>query len=150
MKIVSDVDSDTTVVEPERSFHVSLPPTDVSVAIARSMIRRIAVFASEDAESSFLVALTEVVGNAVDEHRNTGIADPVSLVVQYGNIDVVRVVDSGRGIDLIDRSTSRSTTSDQSGRGLTLARAFVPGMTFDTTGNGTTVSLPLTGLGIVR
>ena len=133
-----------------RGFRVALPPDDIAVSIARSMVRRITTFVSDDAESSFLVALTEVIGNAVDEHRDAKIIEAVVMVVSYDEVDVVHVIDSGRGFVADTDHLSPPPVSEQSGRGLTLARAFVPDMSFDTSESGTTVSLPLSGLGIIR
>lgn|GEM_PF-2305245 len=137
-----------------RFVQVSLPVDDVAVAIARAMVRRVTTFASDDAESSFLIALTEVVSNAVDEHRDAGVVDPVVMTIDYESAEVVYVTDRGRGFD--DRSMLPPTgmadveETDQSGRGLALARAFVPGIKFDSDDSGTTVSLPMVGIGIVR
>jgi len=136
--------------ETERGFQVSLPATDIAVSIARSMVRRITTFASDDAESSFMVALTEVVGNAVDEHRTIGVTAPVIMVVTYEGPEVIRIIDAGRGIRSDVETAPPSDASDESGRGLALARAFVPDMDFSVTGSGTTVTLPLAGLGIIR
>jgi len=138
------------VGETTRRFEVSLPVSNVAVSIARSLIRRITTFVSDDAESSYLVALTEVIGNAVDEHGAAGLDAPILVVVDYEDADVVRVIDQGRGMSEQDRARTPAETTAESGRGLALARAFVPDMTFDTSDTGTTVTLPLAGLGIIR
>jgi len=148
MTMKRDVESD--MGQTARRFDMALPSSDIAVSIARSLVRRITTFASDDAESSFLIALTEVVGNAVDEHRAAALATPIVNVVDYDEHDVVRVVDQGRGMGANVRSTPPPSAAAESGRGLALARAFVPDMTFDSSDAGTTVTLPLAGLGIIR
>jgi len=134
----------------ERSFTVTLPNSMISIAIARSVIRRITTFESDDAQSSFLVALTEVIGNAMDEHVRMDIAEPITLSVRCDSTDVVSVSDLGAGYDMTDESSAPDDPTHQSGRGLALARAFVPAMGVVSSDVGTTVTLPLVGLGIVR
>lgn len=136
--------------EMTRRFEVALPVSDIAVSIGRSLLRRITTFVSDDAESSFLIALTEVIGNAVDEHRARGLDAPVVIVVDYDDVDGVRIVDQGRGMSVDERAGAPAPVSAESGRGLALARAFVPDMTFDSSTSGTTVTLPLAGLGIIR
>lgn len=148
--MTTDTHSTAGVVDAQRRFEVALPLSDVSVSIARSLMRRITTFVSDDAQSSFLIALTEVVGNAVDEHRAAGLDAPIVVIVDYGDADVVQIVDRGRGMRADVRPGAPASTSSDSGRGLALARAFVPDMTFDTSAAGTTVTLPLAGLGTIR
>jgi len=129
---------------------MALPNSLVSIAVARSVVRRVTTFASDDAQSSFLIALTEVVGNAVDEHVRLGSVDPVTMTVSYDDSDTVSVSDCGQGYDAEPASVVPSNPSQESGRGLAIARSMVPEMAIESTGSGTTVTLPLVGLGIVR
>lgn len=135
-------------------FRLNLPAMLVSIAISRSAVRRVVTFRDSDAESSFLVALTEIVANAIDEHVRIGHGRPIVLDVRFGDHDSVRVVDSGdgyagRATDPIDDPAGGGVPSAR-GRGVILARALVPELTFDASDSGTVVTLPLAGFGIVR
>lgn len=136
-------------------FRLNMPPSMVSISISRSAVRRVATFRDADAESAFLVALTEVVANAVEEHVRIGHGRPVVLEVRFGTEDLVRVIDSGTGfagsrVASADRPSDEGEP-DERGRGVALARALVPAITFDgSSGRGTVVTLPLAGFGIVR
>ncbi|WP_041298374.1 ATP-binding protein [Ilumatobacter coccineus] len=132
---------------------IHIPPTLVSIAISRSAVRRVTVFRDDDAESAFLVALTEIVANAIDEHVRLGMDESIALEIEFGASDVVRVIDSGAGLQARSGSTGNAPSADgplERGRGLELARALVPAIEFDVTERGTTVTLPLAGFGIVR
>jgi anti-sigma regulatory factor (Ser/Thr protein kinase) len=147
---------DVSVMAATGSFRLSLPPAMVSISISRSAVRRVVVFRDADAESSFLVALTEIVANAIDEHVRVGRDRPIVLEVNFGVVDSVRVIDAGDGLaDLSGTSSSSQHPSGgddpgERGRGLVLARAMVPTIEFETSDSGTVVTLPIAGYGIVR
>lgn len=138
----------------ERGFRLEVPPSLVSIAICRSAVRRVVTFRDPDAESSFLVALTEIVANAIDEHDRLGLGRPIVLEVGFGTEDVVRVIDSGDGYPgPAAAQTGVAPDADhlqERGRGVTLAQALVPRIVFDASGPGTVVTLPCAGFGIVR
>lgn len=149
----NDLD-ETRDVRTGGGFRLNMPAALVSIAISRSAVRRVVTFRDSDAESSFLVALTEIVSNAIDEHVRLGHGRPIVLDVRFGDHDTVRVVDAGDGYagrmtDPIDDLADDSAPSVR-GRGVILARALVPELTFDASESGTVVSLPLAGFGIVR
>lgn len=135
-------------------FRLNMPASLVSIAISRSAVRRVVTFRDADTESSFLVALTEIVANAIDEHVRGGHGRPIVLEVRFGADDVVRVIDTGDGFaDRVDASANPGVVSgepEERGRGLTLARALVPTIEFETSGTGSAVTLPVAGFGIVR
>ncbi len=137
-------------LDPTGMFRLDLPCVELSVSIARSAVRRVVRFDDADAESSFLVALTEVITNAIDEHRRIGTEAPIALEVEFGGVDVVRVIDAGRGLapELVAESP-RMDVERARGRGLALARAFVADLTFDIGAEGTKATLPLAGFGFV-
>jgi len=136
-------------------FRLELPPALVSLSISRSAVRRVVAFRDSDAESSFLVALTEIVANAVDEHTRLGIDRAVVLEMRFGSDELLRVIDVGEGFSA-DRRSVRSDAPEpavdpaERGRGLALARALVPGIAIETSDTGTVVTLPFAGFGIVR
>ena len=137
----------TTPTSTAAGFDVELPISDVSMAVARATIRRVVAFVDDDAESSFLIAVTEVLANAVDELEHIGSTDPIVVRVEFGDDAAVSVIDRGRGIT--STLTGRPPGPDR-GRGLIVAQAFVPGIEFHFHGQGTTVRLPLAGFGGVR
>ena len=135
------------------AVRLELPPQAVSIAVARAVIRRIVTFRDDDAQSSFLVAFTEIAANAIDEHERIGSAEPICVEVRSGSIDLVSVVDSGEGLKVespLEPGPSAPKNASERGRGLALAYAFIDRMEIDSTTDGTTVRLPLTGLGLVR
>lgn len=141
------------VINSAMTIAVEVPADLASIAVARSVVRRVVTFRDDDATSSFLVALTEILGNAIDEHERIGSTDPVTLEVVSGNVDVVRVIDQGTGIDLdvlADHDPTVGPEASERGRGLTIARAFIADLAFESSESGTTVTLPLTRFGIVR
>lgn len=131
------------------SFVVELPPSEVSIAVGRSVIRRLVTFVDADSESSYLVAATEILANAIDEHERIGSGKPIEMRVDYGDADTIRVIDAGEGFSA-DVDGGDVDESDERGRGLALARAFVDELEIASTPTGTTVTLPLAGRGIVR
>ena len=134
----------------ESWFTVGLAPELTSISVARSIVRRMIVFVSDDAASSYLVALTEVLSNAIDEHHGAGVVDDVVMTVVFGDVDRISITDRGRGVDPTGRSDPEMDTHPESGRGLTLARAFVAGLVLESTTHGTRATLPLAGMGIVK
>lgn len=143
---------DDEVWTDDTCFGVELPVAEISVAVGRSVVRRVVVFRDDDAQSSFMVALTEILTNAVDEHRRRDVVHPVRLYVTGGAKESVTVLDAGGGFDSSSAPSTVAFIADppQRGRGLALARAFVPMMTIESTTSGTVATLPLHGFGIVR
>ncbi|MGA9277030.1 ATP-binding protein [Ilumatobacter sp.] len=146
--------SDVAEVSVRGGFRLEMPPALVSISISRSTVRRVVTFRDSDAESTFLVALTEIVANAVDEHARLGVDRPIVLEVRFGSDELVRVIDSGEGFSTALRSVPPIPIDggepDQRGRGLLLARALVPAIAFESSRTGTVVTLPFAGFGIVR
>lgn len=131
-------------------FTVGLAPEPSSIAIARSIVRRLTVFVSDDAASSYLTALTEVLANAIDEHQAAEVDADIVMTVVFGERDWVSVADRGRGLDHSTRPNPPGPPRPDSDRGLILARAFVERLALESTAQGTTATLPLSGHGIVR
>jgi serine/threonine-protein kinase RsbW len=132
------------------SVRIDLRPDDLATPIARAAVRRTFRFRNEDAESSFLVALTEIVTNAVAEHRRLEIDFPVRLTIVLSEAPFVAIADRGAGLD---PRRARDDGADvvpepevEAGRGLIVARGFVPTLEFETGPDGTTARLPLAGL----
>ncbi len=136
------------------TVRLELPPGSVSIAIGRSVIRRIVTFRDSDAESSFLVAFTEIIANAIDEHQRLALDERIVVEITRGAVEAVRVADAGEGFDVSDVSAAGAPSTagavSERGRGLALARAFVSDMELDSSSSGTSVLLPLPGFGIVR
>lgn len=133
-------------------FTLHLPPRPISIAVARSAVRRVTTFVDDDASSAFLVALTEIISNAIDEHVRLELDDAFTVAMIIGDVDLVVVSDRGDGMDIEAPSghTATQPVRDESGRGLSIARAFVPNIAFESGPRGTVATLPLEGFGIVR
>lgn len=140
----------TTPQPPDKGFAVALPAALDSIATARSIVRRVTSFTDDDAESSFLVALTEIVANAIDEHQRLCTEAAVVLTLSLDGDPVVSISDQGAGIANDGSVAAAPEATSESGRGLALARAFVPALVIESSAEGTTVSLPLGGLGVMR
>ncbi len=142
---------DDTVDAPGRApVRLELRADAVSIAVGRAVIRRVVTFRETDAESSFLVAFTEIMTNAVDEHARRSSDAPIVVEIEQAPRDLVRVIDSGSGMTDESLASSPPDGSVERGRGLALARAFVDDIAFESTPSGTIVSLPLAGFGIIR
>lgn len=135
-----------------RSVAIEVPPAPVSIAIVRAMVRRTVAFRDDDAASTFLVALTEILGNAIDEHDRIGSFAPVVVTIESAERDVVHVRDAGAGLAASAgvEAADGADACDERGRGILLARAFVPMMELLSGPGGTRATLPLDGLGVVR
>ena len=142
-----------TVASVTPHIGLDLPARAVSIAVGRSVIRRVVTFRDADAESSFLVAFTEILANAVDEHRRLDLGDPVRVEIVQEPVECVRVMDAGAGIALTASAPVTAVDDgevSERGRGLALARAFVADLELESTEDGTIATLPLHGLGIIR
>ena len=137
-----------------RTIQVEVPPVAGSIAIARSVVRRTVIFRDDHAHSSFLLAVTEILANAIDEHDRLGLGTAITATIESDDdgVAVVRIGDVGDGFDPTDRGSGVDEDGRPSdrGRGIALAEAFVPGLTFESGPAGTVASLPLAGMGIVR
>lgn len=138
-------------VETNSTIRLDLPARPLSIAVGRSVIRRVVTFRNEDASSSFLVAFTEIVSNAIDEHERIDSDAAIAIEIVSGPFEHVTITDSGSGLDVADTSDPEAPEAGvERGRGLALARALVPEVRFESSPSGTTVTLPLAGFGIIR
>ena len=137
------------------SVRLWLEPDATAVPIVRAAVGRVCAFDDDESESSFMVALTEITTNAVDEHARLGLQDPVVVELCLGNEPQVSVRDSGEGLDR-DRASDDShedllpPPEVETGRGIIVARAFVPELRYETGAHGTKAILPLRGFGGAR
>lgn len=112
-------------------------PADLAHApLIRSCVRDALTFASDHHESSFLVALTEVVVNAVAAAEEDT-ASPI-VIELFGLPDAHVVVSNVVGHVAPDRSGP-----DELGAGLSIAAAFVADLCVDTDRRGTRVRIGL-------
>lgn len=126
----------------EPGIRLTFPPDLRHAALVRACIRDAASFRSDDAESSYLVAVTEIVVNAIEASAGS------SRSSAPGGLPVVVELWSGSDArvevhDRVGSSEYGTVKPDHLGAGLTIAEAFVSGLTVDTTPRGTTVRLPL-------
>ena len=122
------------------TFTFEMPPEALEVAAARASVRDHLLAAGVDVDTMYLVAFTEVVMNAADEHRRRGVDRPVVITVEADD-HVVEVADRGFGYDPADRAARGDV--DDGGFGLDLAEAGAPGLRWATNDHGgTTFTLP--------
>ena len=103
-------------------------------------LRSILRFGSTDDESELMIAVSEIAHNAVS--AQSVVTDrPIEIAVD-GLPPTVSITDHAGGFVPPPSSTPPAVDST-SGRGLLLARAFVPAMEILATHDGTTVRLPM-------
>lgn len=123
-------------------IRLTVPAELVHASLARACVRDAVSFRSDDHESSFLVALTEVMVNAIEATQGVpadGNRQPV-VVELFGPPDA-RVVVS----DSVGHATQNAGKTDHLGAGLSIAEAFVADLDIDTDAGGTRVRLGLGG-----
>lgn len=139
---------------PVATVRLELPPAALSIAAGRSVIRRIVTFRNSDLESSFLIAFTEILANAVEEHHRLGLDDAIVVEIVQGDREWVCVADSGGGLMIDEHAEVLESVAangmSERGRGLALAHAFVSEIAFVSSDYGTAATIPLDGFGIVR
>ncbi len=118
--------------------HMSLRPEIESIPYARLVARR--VLCDGDDDPLYFSAFTEIVANAVHAHCQAGIDRPISVDVVLEPDPMVVVCDTAFGFDVTDPMKNRFPGGR--GLGLTIANAVCPGLTIDSSGHGTKVSLP--------
>ncbi len=141
----------TRTDDPAQGFRVRLAPTAPSVAIARSAIRRVVRFRTEDDESRYLTAFTEIVVNAIEAHERMPTDDAVEVNVDLGSAPCVSVwnlaTDGPHGFMTAEADHTGDMTGER-GRGLLMATALVPGIVFEESDTSVSVTLPLGGFGV--
>lgn len=131
------------------TFVVRLPADDRASWFARAVLRRV-VIAPDEQLTSLLLAVSEIVANAIDEHRRHHVEQPVELHVCSGATPRATVVDHGRGLlpsgpDDLGDARPTDGWAPESGRGLVIAHGLVPGIEIEADDTGSRVSVPLCG-----
>lgn len=137
-----------TVIRPEStdtgSIALGLECHVHSLPLVRSVVKSVVTFPGVDAQSGFLVAVSEVFTNAVHAHQRARTDREIEIEILVGDPTVVRVRDHGSGFPFDGSGDRRAPDPTiESGRGLLIARAFVPDLSIDTGSDGTTVTLPV-------
>lgn len=120
-------------------------PADLDhAALVRSCLRDVVEFTDDDAESRFLLAVTEVVVNAIEAARvadsaTTGHTVPIEITITGAPSAAVEVRDGGGGL------RRRMGKPGHLGVGLTIAEALVPDVQITVDGDETRVRLGLEG-----
>ena len=91
-----------------------------------------------------MVAISEIVQNAVDIHTSAGVDRPIDIEC-FADPPRIRITDHGPGFDTAAARANVPAPSAQSGRGLLLASVFVPDLTIHSGSEGTAVDIPLRG-----
>ena len=93
-----------------------------------------------DAATFYLVAVTEIVVNAEQVHRDLCIVRPAIAEIDVDRRQIT-VTDHGGGFEMGD-AEQPPAPEETSGRGLHLARAFCPGLSAVRTSDGMQFTLP--------
>ncbi len=111
------------------------------LAVVRDAVREvIGAGIDADASSAFLTAVSEIATNAEAAGVRAGTSRPVVVTVDAER-RAVEVTDFGGGFDP-DQHRGLPGPSVSSGRGLHIARAFCPELTWARTATGMTCTLP--------
>jgi len=124
------------------SISIRLSNDTEMVAFARLVLRHTLEPLDDLQDPLFYGAFTEVVTNAIEEHRRLGIAHDVEVRVSLGGRPEIAVRDHGQGFDPNMGSDPQPEPQSESGRGLVIARSVVPGMRIESSPVGSMVFLP--------
>ncbi len=117
---------------------LQIEPDVEQIARARDFVR--SSLGPEPVDALFLVGVSEVVTNAIDEHNRVGSDAPVIVAVDPDEI-AVHVADLGQGFH--PRHRHRREVLGQRGRGLIIAKTGAPGLRWrPNSPNGTIFTLP--------
>lgn len=110
----------------------------------RSAVRHCFGLVERQATNEFLTAVTEVLTNAVDEHRRLDCDEPIRVEIDAHRLGgpQVSIIDRGEGVDLAAELASVRPDDDR-GRGLVIATTFVPDLSVHRSHGRTVVRLPL-------
>ncbi len=116
----------------EIRYSLRLPRDAVTVPLVRTICRdamnRLGVTA--ECQGDVALALTEACANVV-QHAGGDETEYEVQVEFSGGICHIRVLDSGRGIDLRDSSRTETILDKDSGRGIVLMRLMVDRIAFE-------------------
>jgi len=99
---------------------------------------------SDDDKDSLAIAVTEIVGNAINHGNKRDITKKVSVDFEYQNDTiVVTISDEGKGFNVleIENPLAPENLLKESGRGIFIVRALMDNVEFITTSNGSSVRL---------
>jgi hypothetical protein len=107
-------------------LELDIEPDLTEISRAREFVAR--SLAPGPVDGLFMVAVSELVTNAVEEHRRIGATSPITIAVDPG-ASTVRITDRGRGFAPADSRPSEPLAAR--GRGLHIARTLAPGLTWE-------------------
>ena len=134
---VDDVNHQDSMLDTPTRQHID---ADYSRLVdARELVRPHLLGNDEDADTMYLIAVTEVFTNAVESHRRAEVDEPIEIVVDIDGGHVT-ISDRGDGYDPADRSRRRHAADG--GRGLDIAESAVPTLAWRSNNPGTSFILP--------
>ena len=115
----------------EIRYSLRLPRDEITVPLVRTICRdamkRLGV--TPDCQGDVALALTEACANVV---QHAGGDNEYEVLIEFtGEICHIRVVDTGRGIDLRDSNRTETILDHDSGRGIVLMRLLVDRIAFE-------------------
>lgn len=113
------------------TLELDLPRDSLTIPLARHLARNAMreIGVDDDCIGDVEVALTEACTNVLD-HSGPGDAYRVEFTID-GHSCSVRIIDVGQGFDSTDAGTVQAASGAESGRGITLMRALVDQVEFD-------------------
>ena len=99
---------------------------------------------SDDDKDSLAIAVTEIVGNAINHGNKRDITKKVTVDFEYQNDTiVVTITDEGKGFNVleIENPLAPENLMKESGRGIFIVRTLMDNVEFSTTPNGSSVRL---------
>lgn len=119
-----------------------VPPEVAAIPMARLVLRRVLPPLGPDDSSLYFGAVTEILTNAIEAHQRHRNAEWIVVSVDLVEPAVI-VIDCGAGFDPDERSVDDApVASSTDGLGLVIARTVCPEIRFESSIEGTAVSLP--------
>lgn len=122
------------------TFTLHLQPDVQAIAYARLVMRRSLPELDETTDALFYGAVTEIISNAITAQNAADPSATIAVGVQTSHPQAIAVTDTGSGFDPDGLRVGSSTGGI--GFGLQIARSVCPDMGIDSSGAGTTVTMP--------
>lgn len=123
------------------TLELDLPRDSLTIPLARHLARNAMreIGVDDDCIGDVEVALTEACTNVLD-HSGPGDAYQVDFTID-GHACLIRIIDVGKGFDSTDAGTVQAASGAERGRGITLMRALVDQVEFESGDEAGTVVL---------
>lgn len=132
--------------EKQNKYQIVIQSDITNIKKVEQLTEKIAEYMnfSEDDKDSLAIAVTEIVGNAINHGNKKEINRKVTVDFEYKNETItVTITDEGKGFDVhkIENPLEPKNLLKESGRGIFIVRALMDKVEFMRTKNGSAVRL---------